>query len=49
MEFQDGSNGLNDDERPVSTQIESRLRVLNPGPTHYECVALPPELRRRGY
>ena len=26
----------------------SRLGESNPGPTHYECVALPTELRRRG-
>ena len=25
----------------------SRLGESNPGPTHYECVALPTELRRR--
>jgi hypothetical protein len=25
----------------------SRLGESNPGPTHYECVALPSELRRR--
>jgi hypothetical protein len=25
----------------------SRLGESNPGPTHYECVALPAELRRR--
>jgi hypothetical protein len=28
------------------TRIKSRLGESNPGPTHYECVALPAELRR---
>ena len=33
---------------PSCTPWWSRLGESNPGPTHYECVALPSELRRQG-
>ena len=39
-----GSTG---DQAPDLGKRWSRLGESDPGPTHYECVALPTELRRR--